>query len=239
MGFGWLPDEIGRGALIVAIGALALSLVTTIKLSPSPAPTVSPIAVASVTEAASPTPTASPSPSASPTQSATPTPTASPSPTQRPTPAPTPCRVPTRWAWISSPANGARVPWKTRLTVTYQCLPESAHLWVVVRVPKAGNRLYPQQWELTAYRRLPDRHSVSMYVWLGMQSETGTPFDILLVNANSSANSTFRWYMTTYQGSYPGMTALPAGATIISGVSVTRTGTAPTVDAAAGTAAAS
>jgi hypothetical protein len=141
-----------------------------------------------------------------------------------PSPSPSPTPTPTSLAQvnITSPSNDSTVNQSATIQGTAQGLANNQTLWIVV-VPESATRTiyYPVDAPIT----VQSDGTWSKLANVGSSQDVGKPFDILVVQANQSANTTFANYIATGKstGNYPGLPSLPGGATVVANVTETRT----------------
>ncbi len=120
---------------------------------------------------------------------------------------------------ITYPVNLARVEQSETLRGTVEGLPPGQVIWVVIFVQDVG-RYYPQN-------RPADIEAGgkwSSLVYIGQPNDSGKRFDIIAVVANGEAQNAFNVYLADARdrSDWPGLEALPAGATIHDRITVTR-----------------
>lgn len=122
-------------------------------------------------------------------------------------------------AAITYPANQARVDQIETVRGTVQGLPAGQVIWVVI-FPQEVGRYYPQNWPAD----LEAGGEWSSITYIGVPSDTGKRFDVLVVLADAEAQNAFNAYLADARdrADWPGLEALPSGAVIYDRITVTR-----------------
>ena len=122
-------------------------------------------------------------------------------------------------AAVTYPINQAKVNQTETVRGTIQELPSEQVIWVVVFAQDVG-RYYPQN----RHADIEAGNNWSSIVFIGVPSDTGKRFDILVLLVNSEAQDALNNYLEEArdQNDWPGLEAIPEGAVIYDRITVTR-----------------